>query len=858
MKQILSGNDWIVSHFLPDEVSAVFNYIPQMAKGELYGGSFIPATVPGDVQSDALDAGLIEDINYGYNARAAEWTYERDWVYIKRFTPEKNDCRRVMLCFDGVEYACEVYLNGKWLGNHEIAWIPFEFDVTDMLAYGEENSIQVIVKSAPRAECQWGATSKVRNLKPRFAYGWDWCTRLVPLGIWRDVYLRYDNAANIVDLHVMTDVDYEGKTAKVTAELSLEGQQDGYDAEFTLTYPDGKVQKITAPVKAGKALAEFSVEDVQLWWPNGMGNQPLYNLEAVAGDNWDSASHRVGLRHIAWARTQGAGDDAMEYQPYVNGRRMYIQGYNWTPLRQLYCRPHTEAYKKRVTIAKMAGANLLRIWGAGLLERETFYDLCDEYGILIMQELFQSSASTNNHPPRDKEYIDMLAKTARSAIVQKRNHPSLAIWCGGNELCIRGDYMDTKGNILIEDVEGKEGYPYDVSGYHWVPLNAEYPTLVALREIVEELDQGRKWLHTSGSGPIVQNALPEFIGGGLHDVHGPWHVSPPDEFYKTYNAYDMMIHFEFGCQGAASVQALEKFMPKEYLWPIDENNPMANYHGRMWAVTKTQIEPYFGNLANYKEFSCASRFIQWEQIRYSLEAHRRLGKRCAGSVLWHFAEPWTNTADTCTVDTYDQIKPAFYGEKAAFSPIHIAAKYDGVIHENSFNTQFTLYNATTETINGKINVEMFDLSGKLLAEKSGACSADAETIIPNALEVEFNNLTDGVFFIRQTLMDDSGKVITQGYSIHSTNEIPYAALLTQPECEIKAQLCGDVLKIKNAGNAVASAVSVECDLDSQVVFSDGCMMLLPGEERELKLMYSTEFNNLYISGFGVPHRKLAI
>ena len=858
MKQILSGNDWIVSHFLPDEVSAVFDYIPQLARGELYGGSFIPATVPGDVQSDALDAGLIEDINYGYNARAAEWTYNRDWAYNKRFTPRSEDCRRVMLCFDGVDYACEVYLNGKWLGNHEIPWIPFEFDVTDMLNYGEENSVQVIVKAAPHGECQWGATSDVRNLKPRFAYGWDWCTRLVPLGIWKDVYLRYDKAANIEDLHTTTVVDYENKCAKISAELTMAGKEDGYSTEFTLTHPDRKAEKLSAEVTAGKAKVEFSVDNAELWWPNGMGDQPLYNVEATIGDNWDSASHRVGLYHITWTRTEGAGEDAMEYQPYVNGRRMYIQGYNWTPLRQLYCRPHTEAYEKRLAIAKASGANILRVWGAGLLERETFYNLCDEYGIIVMQELFQSSASKNNHPPRDEEYIDMLTKTARSAIVQKRNHPSLAIWCGGNELCMRGDYMDTKGNILIEGVEGKEGYPYDVGELDWVPLDAEYPTLVALREVVEELDPGKKWLHTSGSGPFVQNANMDFLGGKMHDVHGPWDILPPDEFYYMYNTLDMMLHAEFGCYSSASILALEKFVPEKFLWPLDENNPMANYHGRMFVGGKTRLIPYFGEVGDYKTYSTACRFMQWEQLRYSLEAHRRMDKRCAGAILWHFAEPWPNVNDNCTVDAYDQVKPAFYGEKAAFSPIHIAAKYDGVTHKGSFNAQFTLYNATTATVSGKITAEMFDLSGKKLAEKSASCSAGADSIVANALEVEFNNLPDGVFFIRQTLTDEGGKVLDQGYSIHSTKDVPYRDLLDQPECAIKAELCGDVLRIKNAGNVVASAVTVECDLESHVIFSDGCMMLLPGEEREIKLTYSTEFNSLYICGFGVPHQKLDI
>jgi hypothetical protein len=283
---------------------------------------------------------------------------------------------------------------------------------------------------------------------------------------------------------------------------------------------------------------------------------------------------------------------------------------------------------------------------------------------------------------------------------------------------------------------------------------------------------------------------------------------------------------------------------------------MANYHGRMWVSTRGQIEPYFGTVSDHRTFSLASRFIQWEQLRYSLEAHRRLGKRCAGAVLWHFGEPWPNVADTCTVDAYDQVKPAFYGEKAAFSPIHVAAKYDGIIHRDGFCAHLTLYNATEACVRGRLSAELFDLRGTLLERACADCSADADSTVENALTVEFSHLPDGVFFLRQTLTDEKGEVLSQGYSIHSTKELPYAELLTQPTCKLEATLCGDELTLKNVGDAVASAVTVECDLDSHVIFSDGCMMLLPGEERRIRLSYSTAFDSLYVSGFGVPYGRL--
>ena len=191
MKVNLSGKDWLVSPFLPDEAGGHYSHIKKVVAGNLYGGWFMPATVPGDVQSDAMDAGVIGDVSVGYNAMQAEWTHGRDWMYVRRFTPEKVDCKKILLCFDGVDYACDVFLNGEWIGSHEIAWIPFQFDVTDKIKVGEENCLIVLVKAAPYEQSQGGSCNQVHTLKARFAYGWDFCTRLVPLGIWRDVYVEY-------------------------------------------------------------------------------------------------------------------------------------------------------------------------------------------------------------------------------------------------------------------------------------------------------------------------------------------------------------------------------------------------------------------------------------------------------------------------------------------------------------------------------------------------------------------------------------------------------------------------------------------------------------------------------------------
>lgn len=850
----LSGTDWEVSHFLPGEVNPASALFSRLVTGKTEGGFFIPSAVPGDVQSDLLDAGVIEDINYGFNARKAEWTYQRDWLYIKRFSVDEKTDKTAYLCFDGVDSECDVFLNGKWLGSHENAFIPFKFHVTDILNYDRENVLAVVVKHAKDQECQWGHTSKVKHLKARFAYGWDWCTRLVPLGIWKDVYLKFVRNSMIEDVYVKADVDYIGKKAKVVTEVLLDKAYSNSKIDIELSLDGTVISKKTITTDSKTAVAEADVEAARLWFPNGMGEQPLYQVKVLLNDS-DLKTVNVGLKHLEFKRTENAPADAIPYQPYINGRRVYLQGYNFTPIRQLYGRKHSEAYNKQISLVKKAGANYLRIWGGGLLEREELYDLCDKNGILLMQELFQSSADANNHPSVSKEYTDMMKEAARSAVLQKRNHPCLIAWCGGNELCFRGKYIDSRGNTLIDGIEGYEGLKYDVSGFDWIPLDAEYPTLSAMRDTVKELDSERLWLHTSGSGPYIQNADLRFTGGKMHDVHGPWTVLGPTEAYDVYNKLDMMLHHEFGCQGSASVQTIESVAPEEYRWPLDEDNPMVNYRGRMFANGFSLIKPYFGEINDMKRYVTASRFIQWEQLRYALEAHRRLGKACAGACLWQLSEPWPNLTGTCSIDMFNQVKPAYYGETAAFRPVHASLHYDTLIHKAALEFDVALSNNTAEEFAGNVKTEVFDIFGNLIKAKDVPCRISPDSQIHTLFSECVENLPDGLVFIRYTLSDSFGNEVENGYSVHSSDDIPYRRLTEQEDTDVIAGYRNGSLFLTNNGKKVVSGICVECENDKDVYFSEGCIMILPGETKKISVECE-KLPELYISGFGVPYSKI--
>lgn len=284
---------------------------------------------------------------------------------------------------------------------------------------------------------------------------------------------------------------------------------------------------------------------------------------------------------------------------------------------------------------------------------------------------------------------------------------------------------------------------------------------------------------------------------------------------------------------------------------------MVNYHGRMWANGFSLIKPYFGEINDMPKYITASRFIQWEQLRYALEAARRLGGACAGSCLWQFAEPWANLNCTCSVDVFNQVKPAYYGEKAAFRPLHASLFYNTIIHNDCMEIETSVFNTTTEKFSGSLTLELFDLSGKSFETKHIKCEVPADSFVHTVSKESFSNLPEGLIFIRYVLKDVCNSEIETGYVIHSTDNIPYKRLIEQKECTISTEFKNNTLYITNSGDTVASGVCVECDNDRNVFFSDGCLLLLPGETKTISIT-GEDFTRLFISGFGITYSEIKL
>ena len=524
---------------------------------------------------------------------------------------------------------------------------------SDSVKVWDENLLLVVIKSAPDEMGQIGYTSRTHTQKARFNYKWDFSTRLVNLGLYGSVSIEQKGAAELAHPAIRV---IDARAGKVRLETGVTAQCDTpAQIQVTITDPQGKVAAAATHqlslTKGGNDFsADFVVEQPQLWWPNGYGDQPLYRVAVEVSDASGSDRYEcnLGLRDIAYEQCDDARADSLPYLIRVNGQRVYIKGANMVPLDMLYGCVSDEEYELFVgDIVKKGNLNLLRVWGGGLIETEKFYDVCDRCGILVWQEFIQSSSGIDNVPSKVPEFLELLEKTVYSAVYGRRNHPSLVIWGGGNEL------MDAAG----------------------VPATYEDENIAMIKAITDRLDPDRLFLPTSASGPM------EFLDvkskGANHDVHGPWNYGGVVDHYTMYNLSDSQLHSEFGCNGMASERTIRHICGPAHLGVLDNADYVWRHHGEWWNALPRDIE-VVGTPKDMTEMIKIDQFIQAESIRYSVEANNRRAFQNCGSIIWALNEPWPNVANCSMVDHYYDKKLSYKIVGESFASLHPSLRYDSL------------------------------------------------------------------------------------------------------------------------------------------------------------------------------------
>lgn len=619
----------------------------------------IEARVPGNVDLDLVRAGLEQDPFYGENLYAFEKYNYYSWWYVRRFTvgalPQDG---RACLRLRGVDAYAEVYLNQIKLGETDDAFIEFEWDCQDVLRQGE-NELAVHIRGAMnvarRAELPILArggeqTDELVALrKPPHCFGWDIAPRLLSAGLWRGVELYIKRPCRIEQLYLAT------KRVRRTA--------GGYEAELLCRYrfvtddalPLGyevaligqcgdSVFQLRQPAGFQSGEIQLRVENAKLWWPKGYGRAALYRVRFQLfrqGELVCERSERIGLREITLERSYLPGD-AGQFRVLVNHEPVLLKGCNHVPLDALHSRDALRLAQAHALFEE-AGCNVLRCWGGNVYEDHRFFDLCDERGMLVWQDFALACASY----PQDDRFAAVMEREAASVVRKLRNHPSLLLWAGDNEV--------------------DEGY----CGYNF-PKENRYNRISRelLPRVVRDHDPMRPYV---ASSPYIPENLERYQVPEQHNW-GPRDYFKGD-FYKHSSAHFIS---EIGYHGCPAPSSLAKFLPKDQLWPFDnsawdthctENLRRARRGYSRNRLMAEQVQILFGSQPQSLErFAQLSQISQAEAKKFFIEMVRLKKWRRTGVIWWNMLDGWPQISDA-VVDYYFTKKLAFHYIRRVQRPI---------------------------------------------------------------------------------------------------------------------------------------------------------------------------------------------
>lgn len=794
---------------------------------------WLPATVPGCVHTDLLANGKIEDPFYRLNEHDVQWIDKLDWDYKTSFMVEKDLLKRdrIALDFKGLDTYAQVYVNEKQVAATDNMFREYLVDIKPYLKAGE-NTLKITFLSpikeglkkydahpfeipvsdndlAEIGQVEGGKKVSVYTRKAGYHFGWDWGPRLVPSGIWRPVYLKAWDDARIENLQVVQH-EVTDQVATFSAVIEVESE-----AKKPATYRidvNGKTAR-SAVINLEKGIhtysIDFEIKNPELWWTNGLGKQPLYDITAslTVNERTIQKEDRIGIRTLELVRDKD--EEGTSFYFKLNGVPVFMKGANYIPNDVFLARVTDEEYQRVVNTAKNSNMNMLRVWGGGIYENDIFYDLCDEAGILVWQDFMFACAMF----PGDQEFLDNVKEEAIDNVKRLRNHPSIALWCGNNEILAAWFGWGWK--------EKEEARSQENADQIWKSYQNIFHKV--LPEAVAEYDPSRSYW---GSSPSSGLGVPADLVNGDEHYWGVWWGKEPFQNYATHIARFMS---EYGFQSFPEFKSVKQYAtPEDY----DIVSEVMNSHQRSSIGNKT-IEYYM--LQDYKQpkdfesFLYVNHVLQAEGIKFALEGHRRAMPYCMGSLYWQINDCWP-VASWSSTDYYQRWKALQYYVKKGFEPVLVSPYIDGNF------LKVGIVNDKLEEISAQLNLRMVDFGGKVIWEKSVLADIPA-----NSSDSYFDvNRYD---FLRNK---NSRKQVLVAEVVEDGQVIAKNVFYFRPVKEMslpKPDVTYDIMPVENGCRIVVKTDKLAKNLfmtigDEEGFFSDNYFDLLPGETANIVLRTS--------------------
>lgn len=665
------------------------------------GGYACEGTIPGSVYSFLLDKNLMSDPFYRDNEREALKLMENDFDFSRKFNFEKSDFPVLLHC-DGLDTLCDIYINGKFISHTDNMHRTYEFDVTNILINGE-NEIKITCLSPNKFVREMNEKQELRGStdclkghphlrKASCMMGWDWGPMLPDAGIWKDIYLLTVDSDRINEVHI-TQRHADGK---VFVTPTVKTQKGIADINIKVTTPCGCKFILPADI-------ESEIKNAMLWWPNGFGEQNLYTFDIEILENGqvvDTNSKRIGLRELKLIREKDKWGEC--YCHEVNGIRFFAMGADYIPEDNIFSRYSKERTYNLIKQCRDCNFNAIRVWGGGIYPHDYFFDACDEYGLVVFNDLMFACMMV----PDYQSMHDNIAIEIRENLTRIRHHASLAIICGNNEM----------EEAVVHWWPNIEGYSQFKANYikvfeHMIP------------RIVEEVCP---YIPYVSSSPTSFGSCIEPCNENYGDCHywEVWHGNKPfTEYRNHYFRYLSEFGFEsFPCEKTVNAFTL----------PEDRNmfSRIMEMHQRCKGANK-KILTYLADTFKYPtEFGTmlyASQLLQAEAIRYGVEHLRRNRNenRCMGALYWQLNDIWP-VASWASIDYFGRYKALQYVAKRFFAPVMISCEEIGetttrpfVIMQPDFfdystQARLSVTNETLNEVSGTVSWQLRSADSKIL------------------------------------------------------------------------------------------------------------------------------------------------
>ena len=651
----------------------------------------MPATIPGTVHTDLFQNGIIPHPFEGTNEAQLQWIEDEDWVYHTTFTISHKELSHqiIQLQWQGLDTYARIYVNGHLLRETNSMFRTWTDDVKSLLKVGE-NTLTVHFESAAKKGKQKAALlpyvlpekERVFSRKAQYHYGWDWGPRYVTAGIWKPVQLIFWNTAVIQNVtHAL--VSLNDTLAETVFHIRFHTVKAGryrvkiQDKTYDVRLPKGVTTKRFA----------FTILNPKKWWCNGYGEPFVYDIPiALQKDNktQDQKKVTIGLRDIKLIRTPDQWGETFYFT--LNGKPIYAKGANVIPPHSFLTESNTTTYERLVDQAVNANMNMLRVWGGGVYFDDAFYEACNRKGILVWQDFMFACAMY----PGDDDFLENVKQEAKEHVERLGNHPSIALWCGNNEI---------EEGWFNWGWQKEFGYSAQDSLRIWNDYQHLFHQI--LPKVLEEKLPQNSYAYWPSSPSLGWGKAESLLRGDVH-YWGVWWGKEP---FTMYQKKVGRFVSEYGFQGMPSFSTFQKMKSDT---PLSLDSPTVRAHQKHPIGYETILEYMardFEVPTHFEDMIYTSQYMQAEGMKVAIEAHRRAKPYNRGTLYWQLNDCWPVTSWS-SVDFFGHWKASHYQVKKSFAPLLLS------VFEDNNEVQVYVVNDKDEAFSGQLHIDVLDFFGE--------------------------------------------------------------------------------------------------------------------------------------------------